>query len=155
MTIDKRLAAVLTTAVALAIPAEGLLQYAYRDPAGILTVCYGETNGVQIRQYTAQECRSMLDSSMLKAIDEVNKCQPNLPENVLAAFSDAAYNIGSKVACDVNKSTAARLLKSGDYKGACNQLPRWNKAVVAGQLTELPGLTKRRERERQVCLSGL
>lgn len=153
--IDKRIAAALATAVSLAIPAEGLRQYAYRDPVGILTVCYGETNGVQMRKYSAQECRAMLDQSMLKAIDEVNRCQPNLPENVLAAFGDAAYNIGSKVACDVNKSTAARLLKAKDYKGACSQLIRWNKATVAGNLVELPGLTKRREKERQVCLTGL
>lgn len=153
--IDKRIAAALATAVSLAIPAEGLRQYAYRDPVGILTVCYGETNGVQMRKYSEQECRAMLDSSMLKAIDEVNRCQPNLPENVLAAFGDAAYNIGSKVACDVNKSTAARLLKAKDYKGACSQLIRWNKATVAGNLVELPGLTKRREKERQVCLTGL
>lgn len=153
--IDKRIAAALAAAVSLAIPAEGLRQYAYRDPVGILTVCYGETNGVQMRKYSEQECRAMLDQSMLKAIDEVNRCQPNLPENVLAAFGDAAYNIGSKVACDVNKSTAARLLNAKDYKGACNQLTRWNKAVVAGNLVELPGLTKRREKERQVCLTGL
>ena len=152
---DKRIAAALATAVSLAIPAEGLRQYAYRDPVGILTVCYGETNGVQMRKYSEQECRAMLDQSMLKAIDEVNRCQSNLPENVLAAFGDAAYNIGSKVACDVNKSTAARLLKAKDYKGACNQLSRWNKATVAGNLVELPGLTKRREKERQVCLTGL
>lgn len=153
--IDKRIAAALAAAVSLAIPAEGLRQYAYRDPVGILTVCYGETNGVQMRKYSEQECRAMLDQSMLKAIDEVNRCQPNLPENVLAAFGDAAYNIGSKVACDVNKSTAARLLKAKDYKGACSQLIRWNKATVAGNLVELPGLTKRREKERQVCLTGL
>lgn len=153
--IDKRIAAALATAVSLAIPAEGLRQYAYRDPVGILTVCYGETNGVQIRKYSEQECRAMLDSSMLKALAEVDRCQPNLPANVLAAFGDAAYNIGSKVACDANKSTAARLLKAGDYKAACNQLTRWNKASVGGSMFELPGLTKRRERERQVCLTGL
>lgn len=145
----------LALATSIAIPAEGLRQYAYRDPVGILTVCYGETNGVQMRKYSEQECRAMLDSSMLKAIDEVDRCQPNLPTNVLAAFGDAAYNIGSKVACDTNKSTAARFLKAGDYKAACNQLPRWNKANVGGSMVELPGLTKRREREKQVCLTGL
>ena len=33
----------LALAVALAVPAEGLRQYAYYDPPGILTVCYGTT----------------------------------------------------------------------------------------------------------------
>ena len=33
----------VAAATAIAIPAEGLRQYAYRDPVGILTTCYGST----------------------------------------------------------------------------------------------------------------
>lgn len=42
---NRRVAA-LAAALALAIPAEGLRQYAYYDPPGILTVCYGSTRDV-------------------------------------------------------------------------------------------------------------
>jgi GH24 family phage-related lysozyme (muramidase) len=89
---------------------------------------------------------------MQQAVEQVEKCHPQLPAEVLAAFSDAVYNIGPKVACD---STASRLLDQGKLEAACNELPKWNKARVAGQLVELPGLTKRRKKEQEICLSGV
>lgn len=150
MTTNNRLLAAAALATAIAIPAEGLRQYAYRDPPGILTVCYGTTGNdvVAGNKYSLQECKAFLDRDMLKAVQTVEKCQPGLPENVLAAFSDAVYNLGPSVACE---STAARLLRSGKVIEACDQLPRWNKAKVAGVYVELPGLTKRREAERRLC----
>jgi GH24 family phage-related lysozyme (muramidase) len=150
-----RYKAAIAAAVAIAIPAEGLRQYAYKDPVGILTVCYGETVNIDpAKKYTLDECRTRLDDSMLKAISYVDKCAPGLPVPVLAAFADAVYNLGPKLACNKEKSAAARLLVSGNYVAACNELPKWNKARVAGVMVELPGLTKRREKERQLCLTA-
>lgn len=143
-------------ALALAIPAEGLRQVAYYDPPGILTVCYGTTTGVvKGRVYTIAECKALLDKDMAGAIDAVERCQPGLPIPVLAAFSDAVYNIGPKVACNTLTSTAARLLKEGEYSAACRQLPRWSRASIAGVSVELPGLVKRRQAEMRLCLSGV
>lgn len=148
----KRTAAAAALAAAIAVPAEGLRQVAYYDPPGILTVCYGSTTNVEKgRVYTLAECRKRLDSDMLAAVLQVEACAPGLPENALAAFADAVYNLGPTVACDTAKSTAARMLKAGDVHGACGQLPRWNKARIAGQLVELPGLTKRRLAEQALC----
>lgn len=153
MPVDNRKKAVLAIATALAIPAEGLRQYAYNDPPGILTVCYGSTtNVIKGKKYSLDECKARLDTDMMNAINQVDKCAPSLPDNVLAAFSDAVYNMGPKIACDKQNSTAARLLARGDIAGACNQLPRWNRATVAGVSVELPGLTKRRAAERNLCL---
>jgi lysozyme len=150
----KRLGAAAAIAAAIAIPAEGLRQVAYYDPPGILTVCYGSTTKVEKgKTYSLEECKQRLESDMMEAINAVDRCVPNLPENVLAAFGDAAYNIGPTIAC--GPSTASRYLKAGDIEAACNQLPRWNKARVAGHLVELPGLTKRRNAERDLCLKGL
>lgn len=149
---SKRLAAVAAIATALAIPAEGLRQYAYYDPPGILTVCYGHTGNVEKhRKYSLEECEQLLTDDMRTAITAVERCVPGLPENVLAAFSDAVYNMGPKIACDTSKSTAARLLKAGKLEEACKQLPKWNKAAGV----PLPGLTKRRQAEMDVCLEGL
>ena len=143
----------MALAVAIAMPAEGLRQYAYRDPAGILTVCYGTTGSsvVSGKNYSLAECKALLERDMLEAIEQVERCHPGLPTEVLAAFSDAVYNIGPKVACD---STASRLLDKGNFEAACNELPKWNKARVAGTLVELPGLTKRRKKEQELCLQG-
>lgn len=147
----RRLAAAAALATAIAIPAEGLRQVAYYDPPGILTVCYGHTGPdvTKGKVYTLAECKALLDKDMADAIATVERCHPGLPENVLAAFGDAVYNIGPKVACD---STASRYLAAGRITDACNELPRWSKARVAGVPVELPGLTKRREKERQLCL---
>lgn len=148
----KQRAAIVALAAAIAVPAEGLRHWAYYDPPGILTVCYGSTTNVEKgRKYSLEECRARLDADMTAAVDAVERCQPGLPVNVAAAFADAVYNMGPTIACDTRTSTAARLLRAGDIPGACAQLSRWNKASVAGVLVELPGLTKRRGAERALC----
>lgn len=145
----KRYAMILGAAATLAAGFEGLRQYAYYDPRpgdAILTVCYGSTTDVQKgKKYSLEECKQRLADDMLEAVQAVERCHPNLPDNVLIAFADAVYNIGPKVAC---KSTASKYLSQGNYEAACNELPKWNKSngVV------LPGLTRRREAERQICL---
>ena len=148
----KRLSVVAAIATAIAIPAEGLRQFAYYDPPGILTVCYGHTGkDVQAKKrYTLEECKFLLADDMNEAIDTVERCHPGLPENVLAAFGDAVFNLGPKVACN---STASKYLALGEIESACRELPRWNKASVAGVLVPLPGLTKRRNAEMALCLA--
>lgn len=156
MSRTRRVGTAVALATALAIPAEGLRQVAYYDPPGILTVCYGSTTNVVLgRQYSLEECKARLDADMLGAVEAVDRCAPGLPDNVLAAFGDAAYNLGPTIACDKTHSTAARLLALGRIKDACDQLPRWDKARVAGVSVALPGLTKRRAAERDLCLKGL
>lgn len=152
----RRVAAAAAIAVALAIPAEGLRTVAYRDPVGIPTICFGSTKGVRMDdRATVEQCHQLLTEEMREKVETVDRCRPGLPVGVLAAFSDAAYNIGPHVACDSTRSTAARLLEAGQLEAACRQLPRWNKARVAGVLVELPGLTKRRAENMRVCLDGV
>lgn len=148
---SKRLSTAAALAITLAIPAEGLRQYAYFDPPGILTVCYGTTtNVIKGKRYSIEECKALLNNDMAAAIEQVERCHPGLPVNVLAAFGDAVYNLGPTVACN---STASKHLDAGNYISACDQLPRWNKARIAGVMVPLPGLTKRRATERLLCLS--
>lgn len=152
----QRITAAAAIASAIAIPAEGLRQYAYYDPPGVLTVCYGSTTNVQKGvKYSLEECKARLDKDMLQAIQTVEQCVPGLPVEVLAAFGDAVYNLGPTIACNRKSSTAARYLYHGELLQACNQLPRWNKARVAGVMVELPGLTKRRLKEQELCTSKL
>jgi lysozyme len=156
MTPQQRTATALAIATALAVPAEGLRQYAYYDPPGILSVCYGYTSAVVIgKKYSLDECKALLQKDMLDAIKTVDTCHKGLPIPVLAAFSDAVYNIGPSIACDPNKSTASRRLATGDFKGACTELPRWNRSTIGGVKVALPGLTKRRAAEQELCLTGV
>ena len=150
----RRMAAAAAIATAIAIPAEGLRRVAYFDPPGLLTVCYGSTTDVDpTKVYSLQECRQRLDADMMRAVEQVEKCVPGLPAPMLAAWADAVYNLGPRIVCDTKTSTAARLLKAGERIEACKQLPRWDKARVAGVLVSLPGLTKRRAAEMRLCLS--
>lgn len=142
-------------AVAIIAPAEGLRQRVYLDPVGIPTFCFGETSNPKWeRTYPIEECKALLNGRALEFVSTVDRCAPGLPPEVLAAFASAAYNMGPTIACNVKNSTAARLLLDGKYIAACDQLPRWDKARVAGVLITLPGLTKRRAAERDLCLKG-
>ena len=157
LTPQQRIAAATAIACAIAGPAEGIRRVAYYDPPGILTVCRGHTGPdvVKNKVYSLAECDALFSDDMRKAIQTVDRCQPGLPEPVLASFADATFNAGPKIACDTKQSTAARLLKAGKLKEACEQHPRWNKARVAGVLVELPGLTKRTLERREICLQGV
>ena len=41
--VNEQEAAALAIATAIAMPAEGLRQWAYRDPVGLPTICFGST----------------------------------------------------------------------------------------------------------------
>lgn len=152
---DSRKARIAALAAAIAIPAEGLRQFAYYDPPGILTVCYGHTGDVQKgRKYSLDECKALLDKDMAHAVAVVEKFAPGLPEKTTAGLADGVFNIGEKL-IDPKQSTLARKLQAGDVYGACQQLPRWNKANVGGVMVPLPGLTKRRAKDMEFCIAGL
>lgn len=148
----KRAVAVAALATAIAMPMEGIRQWVYKDPVGLPTVCFGTTGPDVIpgKKYSLDECKALLQRDMLAAIDQVERCHPRLPDQVLAAFADAVYNIGPKVACS---STAAKYLAAGNYEAACKELPKWSYAKVAGVSVQLPGLVKRRQMEMALCLS--
>lgn len=153
---NQRKAMALVIASAFAAPMEGMRQVYYYDPPGIPTVCMGHTGDVdKTKVYSIAECKALMNADMSKALEHVERCAPNLPPKTLAAFSDAAFNIGPSVVCDTSKSTIARLLKKGDVRGACDHLLDWTKARVGGTLMDLPGLVKRRRLERDLCLEGL
>lgn len=156
-TSKQRMAAAAALAAAIAIPAEGLRQFAYYDPPGILTACRGHTGPDVAKgvKYSLAQCDAWMTDDMRAAVAKVDKCQPGLPVPVLAAFADATFNMGSKIACDRRNSTAARYLYAGKLLEACNQLPRWSKARVMGVMVTLPGLTTRRGAERDLCLTGI
>jgi lysozyme len=153
---QRRVAAAAGIATCIAIPAEGLRQWAYRCSAGVLTVCYGDTEDVQPgRAYSLEECRARLDKDMLNAVETVERCAPGLPDSSLAAFADATFNLGPRVVCDTSSSTLARRLAEGDIRAACEELDRWVYAKVGGVSVKLPGLVKRRANEKALCLKGL
>ena len=148
----KKGAAVTALVIAVVGGFEGLRTVAYRDAVGIPTVCFGETRGVRIGdRYTPEQCRVMLGDRLVEFAASIDACLSRpaaIPDKTYAAFLSFAYNVGASAFCG---STLARKANAGDLRGACNELPRWNKA--GGRV--LKGLTNRRAEERALCLAGL
>ena len=130
---------------------EGRVYKTYRDIAGVFTYCDGATeNAMWGKTYTPAECNAQLDRDLERHAAGVARCVPieRLTVGQRVAFVDVAYNIGVPAFCG---STMARRINAGDVLGACDALLMWNK--VAGR--EVLGLTRRREREREICRKGL
>ncbi|NPD15788.1 lysozyme [Xinfangfangia sp. D13-10-4-6] len=148
-------AAVRIAAAAFVGPWEGERLEAYLDRIAsppVWTVCYGETKGVkQGDTYTAQQCLDMLSASLAGYHAQLAKCIPTLPlqpQGVQVALTSWTYNVGAGAACS---STLAKRANAGDWRGACDQLPRWDKA--GGKV--IRGLTNRRAAEQKLCLQSL
>lgn len=147
----RRKAAIVAICIGCIAPAEGLRRVAYSDPVGIPTICFGETRGVKLGdRATTEQCKAMLaDRVERDFIPGVERCITKpLPDKRKAAFVSFAYNVGVDAFC---KSSIARRYNIGDTVGACDSLLLY---VKAKGIT-LPGLVKRREAERALCMEGL
>lgn len=138
-------AAAITIALPLIAQFEGLVARPYRDPVGILTVCYGHTGGdIEQKRYTKSECAELLARDARKHAQALSCIKKPLADYQQAAFVSFAYNIGAAKFC---ASTLVKKANAGDMAGACAELSRWTKA--GGRV--LPGLVKRRAAERALC----
>lgn len=158
----KKGGAAVTVGIAMAVttlaaPAEGYFGYVYKDPIGVLTYCYGETQNAKDmrgRTFAEAECMDLLKKRMARYEQGNAACVPsyeNLSPYVQMAFNDFSYNLGNPTFC---KSSAADYLRAGDIKAACSKITLYNKARKNGVLVELPGLTTRRIKEQMYCLKG-
>lgn len=133
---------------------EGEVRHPYRDPAGILTWCYGQTQGKPELVYTHTQCGDMLRSDLAKKYaPKVIACVPGLvaPErrNVFAALLDAAYNAGPAAVC---RSPMARAARAGQWIRTCTSFPGW---YTTARGRTYPGLVRRRLAEKGLCLKGV
>lgn len=147
---NKIIGGVLAAAVTLVATWEGRSLIAYADPVGIPTICEGYTHGVKMGDVaTPEKCDALTRQEVAKALNVVdNSVSKPLPDGMRVAFSSFIYNVGPGA---YQRSTLLKKLRAGDYVGACNELPRW--AYAGGR--KLRGLERRREAERQICLSSL
>ena len=126
---------------------EGCKLKAYLCPAGVWTIGYGHTDGVKEGdEITQQEADRLLADDVHSFSAGVQRLvTSDINRNQLGALTSFAFNVGLG---NLRHSTLLRLVNKGDFVGAANQFPRWNKA--GGKV--LAGLTRRREAERQLFL---
>ena len=128
---------------------------AYLDIVGVATACDGLTyyaNGKRVRagdRFTESQCTKMLEAALVQHAETVMACTP---------FDKGrdAYQIVAAVSMDYNTggwcgSTARKRWAAGNRAGSCDALLWWNKA--GGRA--VTGLTRRRNRERQYCLTNI
>ena len=147
-------ATVIAAMLALATPFvgqwEGKRNDPYRDIVGVLTVCYGETRGIENRRYTDAECEAMLEDGLSDFGEAVVARNPELrqyPEQWAAATS-LSYNIGKGAYA---RSTVAKRFEAGRWRSACDNFLAWKYA--GGKVVQ--GLVNRRNDERKLCLTNL
>ena len=126
---------------------EGCRLNAYPDPAtggAPWTIGYGHT-GNDVRPgmvWTQVQADSALISDLAQCERAISRLvKVTLTQNQFDAIVSFVFNVGSG---NLQSSTLLRKLNSGDYRGAAEEFPRWNKA--AGKV--MAGLTKRRAAER-------
>lgn len=146
--------AILAAAVPVVSDFEGRSLEAYRDIVGVATICDGVTIGVQMGDVaTDKECDTLLAREFKAHAVGLAACvddtvEQKIPRDMGVALVSWTYNVGVGAAC---RSTLVRKLNAGDLVGACNELPRWNRA--GGRVVR--GLTNRRAAEQAMCLGAL
>ena len=133
---------------------EGLRLFAYLDDAGVPTIGYGHTKGVFLGQKIDEPTAvRYLEEDLAWAEEAVNSnVKVPLTENQFDALVSFVFNVG---AGGFATSTLLEVLNQGNYTEAAEQLLRWNKVTVKGELVKHEGLVNRRNAEKAQFLSGV
>jgi lysozyme len=126
---------------------------AYRDIAGVWTIGYGHTGGVQKGQVISSDQAYQLLCADLRVFEDfVDARCGDAPttDNQFAAMVSLAFNIGNG---GFQGSTVLRQHKDGNYGAAAGAFLLWDKAHVNGQLMVVKGLLNRRMAEQNLYLS--
>ena len=124
---------------------EGCELDAYQCSAGVWTIGYGHTKGVQEGdQWSQSHAEHMLEVELEEYEGYINDyVTAPLSQKQFDAMVSWVYNLGP---ANLKASTLLVKLNQGDYPKVPEQIRRWNKA--AGKV--LPGLVRRREAEAQL-----
>jgi lysozyme len=128
---------------------EGCRLRAYKCPAGVWTIGYGETLGVKEGDvWTQEQADARLKQRVFGFMQGVVKRCPKLllePLERWIACTDLAYNIGTGA---FGASSVCRHTTRGEFDAAARAFLLWNKA--GGRV--LKGLTVRRQWDKSTFL---
>jgi lysozyme len=128
---------------------EGLRLSAYLDAAGVPTIGYGHTGGVQMGQtITRARALALLRQDAQTAVEGVRQAvHRDISQGQFDALVSFAFNVGVGA---MRGSTLVRKLNAGDRTGAAAEFLKWTRA--GGRV--LPGLVARRKIEQAMFLHG-
>lgn len=160
---SRKMPAAAALVIALGLGAfEGTKQTPYRDllaPGHPWTVCSGITGPdvVPGKRYSVFECHSLEQRYIARMGDRMGRCKPTAELSVYewVAWGDFSYNLGTGKWCG---STALKLINRGQYRAACEQIPRWsftNGKDCRVAANRCSGIVDRRAWQHATCLKGL
>ena len=129
---------------------EGCILTAYQDSVGVLTLGWGQTQGVKAGMtWTQEQADDDLVETAISVITQAIKASPVLATTTMqrqAAIADFIYNLGLG---NYNKSTLKLRVGQSNWISAATEIKKWNRAggVV------LKGLTIRRNKEAALLLA--
>jgi lysozyme len=149
--------AAMLIAVPFIVEKEGESLKAYRDVAGVWTICHGETLGVKKGDVKTKEaCRQMTQTRTGQFMANVAKeIKVTVSPETLAAHTSFAYNIGVN---GYRTSQALKLTNQNKVRSGCAAMMNWYTAGGKDcrvKANNCYGLITRRMSERDLCLKGL
>jgi len=127
---------------------EGCRLDAYDDGVGVWTIGYGHTKGIHEGMTITQAQAEQFLQEDLEIFESYveDGIQVDVNEDQFSALVCFCFNVGPEAFVS---STLLRKLNAGDYQGAAEQFPVWNK----GGGEPLLGLTRRRLAEQALFFS--
>ena len=136
---------------------EGCYLKAYRCPAGVWTIGIGHTgivdgkNIVSGMKITQQKAEILLSDCLEKRYEPAVRKLGNMNQNQYDALVSFCYNLGP----GIFKGSLLDAINKKDWQEVARQMKLYNKARVNGTLTELKGLTRRRNAEAALLLKPI
>jgi lysozyme len=134
---------------------EGFKDQAYIDSDGTPVIGYGLSRiaGKPVRigdRIDSKQADVALKAQLQEIHQQLNSTiKVQLSDRQFSALASLSFNVGIKA---IKNSTLVRKINAGDYTGAADEFLRWDKANLRGQLVQMPGLSRRRQAERQLFL---
>lgn len=130
---------------------------AYLCPAGVWTIGWGHTSGVNAKSTLRDErqAEALLAGDIMTMKSTVlNACTVRPNDNQLAAMVSLAFNIGA--AAFMERCSVLKLHNRGDAQAAARAFNLWVRATDAktGKKVQMPGLVSRRSREMALYLTA-
>lgn len=133
---------------------EGCQLKAYKCVAGVWTIGIGHTGNVDGKAIcsgmtiTMEKAEQLLSNSLESRYEPAVRKFKGLNQNQYDALVSFCYNLGP----GIFKGTLLDAINKKDWQDVARQMKLYNKARVNGVLTEVKGLTRRRNAEANLFL---
>ena len=135
---------------------EGCRLKAYRCPAGVVTIGFGETGKFALTgekivmgmSITEEQAKDSFRVALRPYENAVNRLGVEFNQNQFDALVSFCYNLGT----GIFKGSLENAIRNRNWSNVASQMLLYNKARVNGKLTVLKGLERRRQAESALFL---